>query len=505
MMPLTGRTAMNWWRNQGLSVRVYSLFSVLLSMALTGGVITIWYATSTGSMLRMMMEQDVTALEAARELETALINQKGFVTYYYIDQNPEWLEKLNRQKHDFDDALGVAFEHTHTQKERDILLKVRDEYAQYSESRDRVIDLYKNGRFEEGADLHWKIRLNFFAIHTLTQEYKKIYTHNIMETQASMRRRAAGMRNFVVAGMIALLALGVACGVTLARQVIQPIRRLSAAASMAEGQDNTRENEMKVLSRSVHGLIENVGAAKKELEQSRELLEHSEKMALLGKLSTEVAHSIRNPLTSIKMRLFSLQRSLQLNPAQKEDLEVVSEEMRRLDNIVRNFLEFSRPPRLKKQSVQVPALMTMTLELLQHRLKMARVAVERSTQENLPPVDADPELLKEVLVNFIVNACDAMEETGGVIRIQEMEAAAEHVGRAVVVRIHDSGPGVPQDIQDRVLEPFFTTKAEGTGLGLSIARRIIEEHGGRIDLVSAPGRGAAFSISLPIPESEAKS
>lgn len=496
---------MNVWRNQGLAVRVYSLFGILIVMALIGGAITIWYAANTGRMLRTMMEQDVTALQAARELETALVSQKGFLTYYYIDQNPDWLQKLESRKHEFDDALDTAFKHTHTDREQDILIQIRDEYTEYSHSRDQVVKLYKAGRFEEGADLHWKIRLNFFAIHGLAEKYKQIYTNNILDTQSSLRRRAVEMRNFVVAGMALLLSLGIGFGVTLATQVIQPIRRLSAAAAGADGQDGQRENEMKQLSRSVHGLIENVGATKRELEQSREMLEHSEKMALLGKLSTEVAHSIRNPLTSIKMRLFSLQRSLDLNENQKEDIEVVSEEMRRLDNIVRNFLEFSRPPKLKMQSVRISDLMSMTLALLHHRLKIAGVVVERRTQEDLPPVNADPELLKEVLVNFIVNACDAMDDKGGKIRIQEMEAVAEHVGRAVVVRIQDTGPGVPEEIRDRVLEPFFTTKAEGTGLGLSIARRIIEEHGGRIDLSSPDSGGATFSISIPIPEGEESS
>ena len=105
--------------------------------------------------------------------------------------------------------------------------------------------------------------------------------------------------------------------------------------------------------------------------------------------------------------------------------------------------------------------------------------------------------MKEVLVNLIVNACEAMEGGGSIIILEE-EGFAEPLERVVVIRLSDNGPGIPESIQDKVLEPFFTTKDEGTGLGLSIATRIIEEHGGWLDLTSEEGKGATFVITLPV-------
>jgi signal transduction histidine kinase len=236
-----------------------------------------------------------------------------------------------------------------------------------------------------------------------------------------------------------------------------------------------------------------------ELEKSRETLLQAEKMALVGKLAAGMAHSIRNPLTSVKMRLFSLNRTLDLSVTQKDDFQVISEEIRHIDTIVQNFLEFSRPPKLKIQTVSPSDAVDLAIQLLQHRLKSYDVAIRLIRKRPLTKIQADPEQLKEVLVNLVVNACEAMEG-GGFIIIQEEESFVEPLGRIVIIRLTDNGPGVPESIREKIFQPFFTTKEEGTGLGLSIAARIVEEHGGWLDLTSTPGEGATFVITLPAGE-----
>jgi signal transduction histidine kinase len=137
----------------------------------------------------------------------------------------------------------------------------------------------------------------------------------------------------------------------------------------------------------------------------------------------------------------------------------------------------------------------LVVQLLHHRLTSNNVRISVERQQPLPEIQADPEQLKEVLVNLVVNACEAMS-AGGDIRITE---ALEHIDarQQAVIRVRDQGPGVPEALKDRVFQPFFTTKEEGTGLGLSIAARIIAEHGGWLSLDSREGRGTTFTISLP--------
>jgi signal transduction histidine kinase len=218
---------------------------------------------------------------------------------------------------------------------------------------------------------------------------------------------------------------------------------------------------------------------------------------MAGKLAASVAHSIRNPLTSVKMRLYSMRRHLKLPPPQQEDLDVISEEIGHIDAIVRNFLEYSRPPKLKIQQVRPSAVVDLAITLLRPRLESFNVAVRVNRKQLLPEVWADPDQLKEVLVNLMVNACEAMVK-GGEIVITESEDFFSGIGRIVRIQIQDTGPGIPASMQDKIFQPFFSSKEEGTGLGLSIAARIVEEHGGKIHVKSQLKKGATFTITLPL-------
>jgi signal transduction histidine kinase len=132
-----------------------------------------------------------------------------------------------------------------------------------------------------------------------------------------------------------------------------------------------------------------------------------------------------------------------------------------------------------------------------HRLESYQVSVQVERHERLPVVEADPDRLKEVLVNMMVNACEAMKG-GGAIVIREEKALDASLGQVAVVRIRDNGPGIEEGLRERIFEPFFTTKEDGSGLGLSIAVRIVEEHGGRLDLEPGARQGAEFSLILPV-------
>jgi signal transduction histidine kinase len=139
----------------------------------------------------------------------------------------------------------------------------------------------------------------------------------------------------------------------------------------------------------------------------------------------------------------------------------------------------------------------MAIQLLEHRVKSYNVSIKVICRQTLPSIEADPEQLKEVFVNLIMNACEAMEKGGSVV-IHEEEAVTESSNRVVVIRVSDNGPGIPESVQKKIFQPFFTTKEEGTGLGLSIVSRIIEEHRGRVYAESKEGEGATFVVMLPV-------
>ncbi|MBE9544734.1 MAG: histidine kinase [Proteobacteria bacterium] len=484
------------WHRINLRNRIYLILTTLVFISLLGGLITVWYTYRLERVLTEIIDRDLVAYQSAESFETSLINQKGFVSYYFLDGDPDWLRQLGKYRQIFNEQLHTARLRVEDREQKEAIDQIDREYRLYITDKDSVIAHYKAGEREKGAELHQKVRGRFFNILELCERYKDFHTKKIMLAKNESLLQARKLRFIAGAAILVVFSLSVLLAFILANQILDPLRRLAQEANK-EGALKKSGDEVKAISRSVHDLIEAAGQTHIELERSREHLLQAEKMAMVGKLAAGMAHSIRNPLTSVKMRLFSLSRSLKLSDYQKEDFDVISEEIRHTDAIVQSFLEFSRPPRLKMQQISPSIVVDMGLQLLEHRLKSYDVKVNVIRKNLLPEIQADPEQLKEVLVNLIINACEAMAQ-GGSIVIQEEEDFESPSGRVAVIRLKDNGPGIPESIHDNIFQPFFSTKEEGTGLGLSIATRIVEEHQGRLDIQSKEGQGSTFIITLPI-------
>lgn len=238
------------------------------------------------------------------------------------------------------------------------------------------------------------------------------------------------------------------------------------------------------------------------LEQKNRELEsfafNAEKLASIGKLAASIAHEIRNPLTALKVRLYSIRRAVGHDPKLVERFRVVGEEIDRLDGVVRNFLDFSRPPALKLQPHTVSSLLDKTLELIGHRLRELGITLRREDESNLPAVLVDAQQMKQVFLNLLSNASEATGVAGTIIVSARIADSMSKDGkRMVLVRVQDNGPGVSEENVGQLFEPFFSTKEDGTGLGLCISARIAERHGGRLDLHETGASGTSFNVWIP--------
>ena len=231
------------------------------------------------------------------------------------------------------------------------------------------------------------------------------------------------------------------------------------------------------------------------LTLSQRRLIDAEKLASIGKLAAGVAHEIRSPLTSLKLRLYSLQKAFQSHQRHK-DFELVSEEITRLDNIVTNFLEFSRPRPLNLHKCRLDELLDKTLELMHYKLEAANITVQMQIEPDLPSVMADSQQLQQVFVNLLNNSIDVLAG-GGVVHISAQQNNELPGECRTKVLISDNGPGISDDIQDRIFEPFFGTKKDSTGLGLWIAKRIMVQHKGSIGLKESTSSGTIFALWIP--------
>jgi signal transduction histidine kinase len=483
------------WFRLNLKTRIYLVLAAVIAIAVSSGWLMLWYTHRMQGLLTGIINRNLAAFETAAALETALVNQKGFVTYYFLDGDANWLRQLATYRQIFREHLDQALKLAQTADQKKAIENIAQRYAAYVEQKDRVITLYKAGRRQEGAELHKAVRQYFFDIITLCEDYKKSHLEQIIQAQANSQNAAERLRLVAAAAILVQMVLALALGFIFMHQILTPVSKILRMT--AKQHPAVHPDDIVIeLGHSVTQLIEDVDQAHQELEKSRENLLQAEKMALVGKLAAGMAHSIRNPFTSVKMRLFSLSRSLDLDRAQEEDFAVISQEIRHIDTIVQNFLEFSRPPKLIMQPVSPSAIVDNALQLLSHRLNSYGVEVEVVRATVLPEVMADPEQLKEVLVNLIINACEEMK-TGGSIVIEE-RLFGQQPHQFAVLSLSDSGPGVAPAVAEHIFQPFFTTKDEGTGLGLSIASRIVGEHGGSLTLDSGPASGATFVITLPV-------
>ncbi|MBI2159056.1 MAG: hypothetical protein HYU25_01475 [Candidatus Rokubacteria bacterium] len=218
-----------------------------------------------------------------------------------------------------------------------------------------------------------------------------------------------------------------------------------------------------------------------------------ERLAALGDVAAAFAHEVRNPLNAVSMGLQRLRAEFKPEPgeAYARFVNLMQGEVRRLNAIVEQFIALARPLPLKPAPVDLRELLRELAALVEPEARQARVAVHLAVGA-LPPVNADRDHVKQVLLNLMLNAVQAMT-SGGTLSLGA--AAARD---AVTITVADTGPGIAPDVLPRVFDPYFTTKPGGLGLGLPIARRIVEAHGGALTVESAPGRGSRFSVTLPL-------
>ena len=234
--------------------------------------------------------------------------------------------------------------------------------------------------------------------------------------------------------------------------------------------------------------------AYESLQETFEQLRRADRLASMGRLSAGIAHEIRNPLGTIKGSIEILSGEFPDDHPKREFLGIVHQEIARLNAIVEDFLRFGRPPQPSIRPTPVGELLDSTVTLLQKPARDAQVRIRIVDDPQVPPVPMDPDQMRQVMLNIMLNGLEAMPD-GGVLEIRVFRAPEN---RNATMEISDNGTG-PEGVDlDRIFDPFYTTKDEGTGLGLSICFQLVKNHGGTISARANPDRGLTFRIELPL-------
>lgn len=222
-------------------------------------------------------------------------------------------------------------------------------------------------------------------------------------------------------------------------------------------------------------------------------LDVSTRLAAISRLTGGVAHEIKNPLNAIALHLEILRSKVGKDNASAEgEIEVIGREVARLDRVVKTFIEFTRPVELEMRPVNLAAIVNEVMQLLSSEMSRRRIVGEVRLPREPAVVLGDPEMLKQALLNVIVNGIEAMRE-GGRLELEIQRSYSDYL-----VTVADEGVGMPADVQDRVFHLFFTTKKSGSGVGLAVAFQVVQLHNGTIDFTSRPGQGTTFRLCFPV-------
>lgn len=324
-----------------------------------------------------------------------------------------------------------------------------------------------------------------------------------------------------------LVFLGIAVGgvalvhlmaVRVARRIAGPIHDMAEAAQHVADGDFSRKvhvsstdelgylaerfNTMTAeLERATQMMRDSAGELERKVEQRtaelRAMQAHliqSEKLAAIGKLSAGVAHEINNPLTGILTNSSLMLEDLPQDHPWREDLQTIVDETLRCRKIVKGLLDFARQTKPQRTVLNLNQVVEDVLALVRNQTVFRAIRIEYDLDPSLPSVLADADQMRQVVLNIVLNAAEAMAGGGGL----RVSSRADATAKTVELRFSDTGPGIPDDVRARIFEPFFTTKRTGTGLGLSIAYGIMERHHGTLQVESARGQGTTFVLILPI-------
>jgi signal transduction histidine kinase len=228
------------------------------------------------------------------------------------------------------------------------------------------------------------------------------------------------------------------------------------------------------------------------LAQAEEKLRRADRLSALGKLSAGIAHEVRNPLASIKGTAEILSDKFKPGDKEYEFVEILIKEVNRLDAVVVGFLDFAKPKPPELKSSKINDIILAVLKLTEHQIARSRINLKTKLEDSLPALYVDPEQMKQVFLNLIINAVQAMPD-GGDLEVESYRNSSE-----IVCTFSDTGIGISKEQQNDLFTPFYTSKKKGTGLGLAIVYRILEGHKGEIKFTTEENKGTCFTISLPI-------
>lgn len=484
---------------------VWSLVVIALIMA--GGFLIISYTYQVQDTSNTIIEENIRNIRAAKELEITLHGIRAISLNYIIDKDSSWVESLREKEREFDRVLDNAKESANTPEENLLIQQIGALFANYEQNLSNAF------LFEREGDT---LRANAFLVHgsrnlinTIEEKCGALVLSN-QSSQADYERRIRRNNDIVRTAMywfgVGGLALGLILGWLVARILLNPIYKLvlkvrdAAGSELVEHVRMSPGKELEEIDLHINRMITRINQAHEDLRKNRELLEKSSKLAAIGRIAPAIAHEIRNPLAAIKMLIYTMQKEGGISEEKEYDLKVIVGEISRMESFLQSFLQYARPVKPQLKEIEVTSVVREMIHVMTPQMKQNGIELRESLVGGNLFVETDTDQLKQVLMNLLQNAIEAMKE-GGLLTVATSlvkENWPDDAANWIRIVISDTGSGIPGDVLESLFDPFVKGSHGGTGLGLSISQRIIELHHGRITASNNPGKGATFAIHLPL-------
>jgi two-component system sensor histidine kinase HydH len=419
-------------------------------------------------------EEDIHSRRAAADLEEGLAE--------LIAAHQEKGRALGPLQERILDYIAVIEQFADKDEERRLVRRIKDSFQTYLEGGRRAVGLLT------GQILPACQRLRDFNAGQIEESGK--------EHRAALRRLVWGLALVGGLGSAAGLVLGYGLARGLSRTIHQLLIRVQGASELLEQElppiAVAAARQPDSIHDSTQDLVRQVEQVVRKLQEKDRQVQRAERLAALGQLAAGLAHEVRNPLTSIKLLVQTTLEDPDAGGLTNAELELIEQEVLRVERSLQSFLDYARPPRLERTACDLERIVKVVWSLVRARAEQQGVTLEVSAPPEPVVIDADAALLRQVVLNLALNALDAMPD-GGVVR-----ARLHWVGPDTVeLRLTDTGPGIRADVLPRLFEPFTSSKETGLGLGLVISRRIVEDHGGTIEAGNGPDGGACLVVRLP--------
>ena len=477
-----------WQRNLSLRVASPTIFvSVLLLGFCTVAAVYLYRQQAT---MAEMLARNVVSRQLDHALET-VVDELVMVQREGRGQVEAIHERIQA-------LLAHAQAVADTEEERRLVRQLEHSFAQYLQ--------YWETRFApvevaDPAAVQAAVRILETETLPLCRQLRDYHSLQIEHAAAAHRQTVPWMAwGLAGVGSIGALA-GVLLGYGVARRLRRSIHQLSIHVRDAAGQLGqdvpavilAEEGDLHHVNERMQGVAQEIARIVDTLQQSEREVVRAKQMAAVGQLAAGVAHELRNPLTAIKMLVQTNREEAEARGLPADDLQVIEQEIRRLERRLQTFLDFARPPTLERRPLPLATVVDQTFALLEGRARQQHVTLHCLQPATPVSIEADADQIQQVLVNLMLNALDAMPGGGRV----EVHLGAPVHGQ-VELRVRDTGPGIAPELLPRVFEPFVSSKETGLGLGLAVSRRIAESHGGNLWVTNPPHGGACFVLRLPV-------